>query len=662
VSLSVDRTFAFMSSLRRVLAPPPAVSVSEWADANRVLVRESSAEPGSWRTSKTPYLRAIQDAISDKRTRKIVLKLASQLGKTEAILNGIGYFADLDPGPTMYVLPNEKLAKSYSTARLQPMITATPALRSKFSDQRSRDGSNNKLEKSFPGGFVIMASAESPAELAGRPIRVLLMDEIDRMNNSREGDPVELALKRTTTFWNKKIILVSSPTVDGQSRVENEYQEGTMESWFVPCPACGHEQVLSYWRLTNHADPRHRCEECGSDDHDQADWLAASRDGRWIPTRTHDQHGAELTTRSFHLSCLPSPWWSWVELRNEHDAAKRLMERHQDASKMVTFKNTRLAELWTDSQGERLDWEELRDRREVYDLPEGAEIPEPVLLLTAGIDTQDNRLEYTVYGFGLGRESWAIEHGILPGNTASEQVWSDLTKAVYDREFVHASGRRMKIARMFIDSGGHRATEVQRWCKNKSPRAYPIRGQAGRGLPIIKNRNMNNELRVPQVILGVDSVKSELITRLKVETTGPAYYHFPKNADNNDARGFTEEFFVQLTSERCSFRYVLGVPKQEWILETGKRNESWDCAVYAFAALEDYSGFSKPNDLLERVHRDLSDTEPKQPHQYGVYDPSKNPTPRSISPTSTPQQVPENTPRWRTNGRTGPREFDPRVL
>jgi phage terminase large subunit GpA-like protein len=645
MSLSFDRTFAFMSSLRQVLEAPPSVSVSSWADANRILARESAAEPGQWRTSKTPYLRSIQDAISDKRTRKIVLKLAAQLEKTESILNAIGYFADLDPGPMMYVLPNEKLARSYSRTRLQPMITATPALRSKFSDQRSRDGNNNVLEKSFPGGFLVMASAESPAELAGRPIRVLLMDEIDRMNNSREGDPVELALKRTTTFWNKKIILVSTPTVEGQSRIENEFQEGTMERWLVPCPSCGHEQVLSYWRLTNHADPHHRCEECGSEAHDQADWLAASQRGRWIAERTHDKHGAELTTRSFELNCLPSPWWSWAELRKEHDAAKRLMENHQDASKMVTFKNTRLAELWTDDSAERLDWEEIRKRREVYDLPEGAEVPEPVLLLTAGIDTQDSRLEYTVYGWCLGREVYAIEHGIIAGNTADEEVWDRLTKQVYDREFIHASGRRMKVARMFIDSGGHRATEVQRWCKFKSPRAFPIRGQAGKGLPVIKNKNHNNELRVMQVILGVDSMKADLVTRLKVETSGPAYFHWPKNADGSDARGFTEEFFQQLTSEKCSFRYIRGVPKEEWILDQGRRNEALDCLVYAFSSLEDYAGFTKPNDMLEGIHKELLSDKPEQPIKFGTQE-RQSPG----APIPPPAQEGEFVPKWRRNG------------
>jgi phage terminase large subunit GpA-like protein len=426
--MTCDRTFNFITGrIAEILTPAPEISVSEWADRNRVLVSESSAEPGQWRTSKTPYLREIQNAISDRRTRKIVCMMASQLGKTEAILNAIGYFACNHPAPMMYVLPTEKLAKSYSTTRLQPMITATPVLRSKFSDQRSRDGSNNKIEKSFPGGYIVMASAESPAELAGRPIKILMMDEIDRMNNSREGDPVELALKRQTTYFDRTTILVSTPTIEGASRIHNEFTEGTQEQWLVPCPNCDHPQILSFWRLTNHAEPRHRCEKCDNDAHDQAKWLAMSRDGGfWKPARTHDAHGAELTTRSFQLSCMPSPWWSWSELRKEHEAAKGLMERHQDAAKYVSFKNTRLAELWSEDNHHKLDWEEIYDRREVYELPDGAEVPDPVLLLTAGVDTQDSRLEYTIYGWCLAREVYAIEHGIIDGDPVNEEVWKKL--------------------------------------------------------------------------------------------------------------------------------------------------------------------------------------------------------------------------------------------
>jgi phage terminase large subunit GpA-like protein len=641
--VTYDRAFNFITGrVSGILIPPPDTTVTQWADTNRVLVRESSAETGSWKTSRTPYLRAIQDAISDRRTRKIVCMMASQLGKTEAILNAIGYFADLDPGPLMYVLPTEKLAKAYSTTRLQPMISATPVLRGKFSDQRSRDGSNNKIEKSFPGGYITMASAESPAELAGRPIRVLLMDEIDRMNNSREGDPVELALKRQTTYFNRKTILVSTPTIEGQSRIYNEFAEGTMEQWYIPCPNCDHPQIMSFWRLTNHAEPRHRCEKCDNDRYGQEKWLAMSREGGlWIPTRTHDEHRAELTTRSFQLSCLPSPWWSWSELRKEHETAKTLMERHQDASKMVSFKNTRLAELWSDDQSRKLDWEEIRDRREAYELPEGTELPEPVLLLTAGVDTQDSRLEYTVYGWCLGREVYAIEHGVLDGDTTKQEVWNELSKRVYDREFIHASGQRMKIAQSFIDAGGHRTSEVLHWCRGKSPRVYPIRGQGGKGHAIIKNRNNNNELRIPQIIVGVDGVKVELHTRFNVEEPGAAYYHYPKSKDGSDAQGFNEEYFQQLTSEKCTFRYVRGMPKEEWVVEIGKRNEAFDCAVYAFAALENFAGYTRPNDLLERLakERQNPDTE-----KFVAKWMRPVPTPT----TSTTPAEPENVvPRWR---------------
>jgi phage terminase large subunit GpA-like protein len=288
---------------------------------------------------------------------------------------------------------------------------------------------------------------------------------------------------------------------------------------------------------------------------------------------------------------------------------------YQDATRMIVFKNTRLAELWSDDAQRKMDWQDIRDSREVYDLPEGIDVPEPVLLLTCGVDTQDTRLEYTIYGWARGRQSWAIEHGVIDGDTLTDAPWTELTRRVFDREFTHRLGR-MKVSQILTDAGGHRTTEVFRWTRGKSPRVFPIRGQGGKGLAVIKDRNFNNQSHQQQIIVGVDSVKIDGVIRLSVEDpTHPGYVHYPKNRDGSPARGFNDEFFRQLCSERCVFKYLRGQPKEEWVIEIGQRNEAWDCFVYATAALEQYAGFQNPSELLEKltIDRDASQSPDRSP-------------------------------------------------
>jgi phage terminase large subunit GpA-like protein len=264
--MTYDRTVNFIGGrIAEILTPPADLSVSEWSTQHRVLVSESSAESGRWRNSKTPYLVEPMNAMSDRNVRKVVLMMAAQLGKTEGLINGLMYFADTQPGPMMYVLPNEKIAKLYSTTRIAPAIDATPRLHGKFARPKTRDGTANTLQRSFTGGYLVLCSAESPADLQGKPIRILVCDEIDQFQNSKQGDPVSLAVARQTTFFDRKTILVSTPTIAGSSKIYQEFIQGTQEQWFVPCPSCASHQILSFYRLTEHpTDPKHRCQHCGN--------------------------------------------------------------------------------------------------------------------------------------------------------------------------------------------------------------------------------------------------------------------------------------------------------------------------------------------------------------------------------------------------------------
>ena len=210
-----------------VVAPPKRLSVSEWADEYRYLSAEASAEPGKWRTDRAEYQRGMMDAFSDPKIHTVVVMSSAQIGKTELLNNIVGYFVDQDPSPMLMLQPTLEMGNTWSKDRLSPMIRDTRTLTDKISDSKARDSGNTILHKTFQGGHITIAGANSPASLASRPVRVVLADEVDRYPQSAgaEGDPLSLAFKRTTTFWNRKRMVVSTPTVKGVSRIEMAYEE-----------------------------------------------------------------------------------------------------------------------------------------------------------------------------------------------------------------------------------------------------------------------------------------------------------------------------------------------------------------------------------------------------------------------------------------------------
>jgi phage terminase large subunit GpA-like protein len=246
---------ALEQAFYRALAPPPNVTVSQWADEFRVLSPEASAEPGRWDTTRAPYQRGIMDAIHDPLIQTVVVMSSAQIGKTEILCNILGYCIDVDPGPILVVQPTLEMAEAFSKDRLDPMLRDTPVLRGKVSDARTRDASNTIRHKTFPGGHITLAGANSPASLASRPIRLLLYDELDRGEVTAEGDPLALAEKRTTTFWNRKHIIVSTPGIKGISRIEAKFAESDQRYSFVACPHCGFRHRLEWQHVHWDSDP-----------------------------------------------------------------------------------------------------------------------------------------------------------------------------------------------------------------------------------------------------------------------------------------------------------------------------------------------------------------------------------------------------------------------
>jgi phage terminase large subunit GpA-like protein len=337
---------------------------------------------------------------------------------------------------------------------------------------------------------------------------------------------VQLVRVRLTTFFDSEEVITSTPTLEGSSRIVTEFEAGTQEKYWTPCPLCNRHQILSFWRLTDEPIPQHTCEHCHRPSR-QNEWLAQSQFGEWRAERSVGADGLPLTVRSFWLDCMVSPWLSWRDIR-EYRVAKELNDVHRDSEKLVTFYNTRLCKPWKDMSGQRADADVLYDRLETY-VPEGTEyfdLPDPVRVVTCGVDRQDDRLEYTIYGFGLETEMWGIEHGVIWRDTTEPNVWQELTAKVYNRELVYADGVRKKIDRIFIDRGGHRAEQVDRWVKGKQPRVFPTKGNAGWGEPFVMSFTPTyvGDLRVPMLNIGTDGSEGAFTDLPEDRRTGTGFH------------------------------------------------------------------------------------------------------------------------------------------
>ena len=557
---------ALDKALKETMKPPPKLCISEWADEYRQLSSESSAEAGRWSTSRAEYQRGMMDAVSDKTIETVVLMTAAQIGKTELINNVVGFHISQDPAPMLVVQPTLEMAQTWSKDRLAPAIRDTPALSAKIKDPRSRDSGNTTLHKVFPGGHVTACGANSPSSLASRPCRIILCDEVDRypLSAGTEGDPIALAKKRSNTFWNKKIILVSTPTEKGASRIEAAYEESDKRRYYVPCADCGEKQELKWsnvrWQDGDPKTAEYICACCGSCWGD-AKRFQAIRYGHWQATSEGDGK-----TAGFHISALYSPWTSLEDIVREFLASK------SDPMRLKAWVNTTLGETF-EEDGERIDEFSLFDRKEDF----GEELPADAVVLVAGVDVQDDRLACEIVAYGKGEESWSIYYEEIYGDPSAPQLWQDLD-FILSQRFTHPEKGDMIIRSTCIDSGGHYTQQVYNYVKLRAGRRiFAIKGIGGEGKPIIGRPSKNNIGKINLFPVGTDTAKELLFARLKIDEPGPGYCHFPID------RG--EEYFRMLTAEKKVLRYFKGRPKREWV-KTRQRNEALDCRVYAMAALQ----------------------------------------------------------------------------
>jgi phage terminase large subunit GpA-like protein len=556
------------------------MTVSQWADANRVLTTESSAEAGPWRTDRAEYQREIMDSI--ETWEEVAIMASAQVGKTEFLLNVTGSYIDQEPCPIMHVLPNEDLIQAYSKKRLTPMINNSEVLRSKVGVAKSRDSSNTIEEKSFPGGYVTIVGANAPSGLSSRPVQLVLCDEVDRfpVSSGKEGDPISLATARTKTFKHKRRhLFVSTPVDKETSRIYQLYTDSTMEEWCLPCPHCGELQPLrfkngiKYDHYTSESGEivvtkaEHVCSYCGALGSEK-EWKRGK--GAWIAQKDHS------TRRGFHINQLSSPWSDWREVAKAFLIAKR-----EGVDKLKVFVNTVLGEPW-ETKIKGIDEKTLAARRENYEY----EVPEGVKLLTAAIDTQDDRFEVDVIGWGAGKESWRIEYIKIFGDLNRDEVWQRLDEFLC-RTWMGADGREFRIVGAFMDSGGHYTSDVYTFTKARNYRhIYAIKGvgktaKTAHDIAFIAGTTKTQNEKAILVKLGVDDGKVKVQDSLKVTQVGPQYCHFPIQPE----KGYNEEYFLGLTSETQKLVTQEGVKYKAWV-KIRDRNEPFDLAVYNRAVIE----------------------------------------------------------------------------
>lgn len=603
---------------------PEKLTLDEWADKYRRLSPESSAEAGPWRTDRTPYLREPMRAFTDPKVKNIVMVASSQVGKSEFELNAIGYIIDQAPGSVMYVQPNLDAARKFSRLRISPMIRDSKVLKSKVHNVKSRSSGNTILQKSFPGGMLTITGSESPSALASTPARYIIGDERDRWAKSAgaEGDPWELLKARQATYYNAKSIEVSTPTIKGSSPIETSFLLGTQERWCHKCPECGEYtnivfntvrfntsvKTVNNKKFYEVTDIGFACPHCGVVSTEEA---MRKQPAKWI---AENPDAYEQGVRSFWLNAFSSPWTPWEKV------IRSFLEAKDDPQKLQVVFNTMFGELWED-RGDLMEEDEMLARREDY----GADLPEGVLALTCGVDTQDDRLEYEVVGHGFFKETWGIYKGFILGRPDTPAVWQQLDE-VLDRVYRFKNGQGLKINMTFIDSGGHFTQEVYEQCRiRQAKRVFAIKGKGGENVPYISTKptkvviNGNKKRTAWLYVLGVDAGKTAIMCNLRVETPGPSYCHFPRGEE----RGYDDYFFNCLLSEKLVLSKTKTGNKHVWEKIPGhNRNEALDCRNYANAA------FKLWNPDLDAIYAKLKNPKPQMVQALPLPKPKKR---KSIS-------------------------------
>jgi len=510
----------------------------------------------------------------------------AQLGKTSVGLAWIGYQVDCAPGPFLAVQPTTELAQQWSKDRLAHMIAACPSTARKVGMAREKDSGNTIMSKAYPGGVIYVTGANSPVGLRSKPVRFLFLDEIDVYPGDVgcEGDPVDLAAKRQSTFGCRaKALLTSTCGIKGQSRIERAYFDSDQRRYFVPCPHCHTMQTLEWagvkWEKGKPRAAWYECSACKERiENWQKDGMLAG--GEWRASAEGDGR-----TRGYHLNGLYSPhgWVSWGDMAEEWTQA----QGHPTSLK--TFINTRLAETWDDRAGQGVEPGSLLDRREEF----MDELDPEVRVITMGVDVQDDRLEVETVAWAPGYESWSIDYTVIPGDPTflgAGGPWLDLDE-LRKRTYTHPTAGPMKAAICCVDTGGHVTGSAYTYVRSHArERVFGVKGGSmaagGMRRPIWPKRpTKNNKGKIDLYMVGVDAAKEDIFARLRVMIPGPGYCHFPITRD--------ADYFTQLTIEHLQVTYHKGRELRAWVKPDGARNEALDARVYSYCALHAWFSFGR---------------------------------------------------------------------
>ncbi|MEC5321114.1 phage terminase large subunit family protein [Brenneria populi subsp. brevivirga] len=593
-----DNTAAWMNFTRALtkarqdIRPPEPLSLSEWANRYAVLSKETSAQTGKFRSFA--YQDGIMDAFTDPAVTQVTVKKSARVGYTKILDHVTAYYLSHDPSPILVVQPRVEDAEDYSKTEIMPMLRDTPALAEICPAPKAKDSNQTILKKTFSNGAnLTLTGANSPGGFRRITCRIILFDEVDGYpagGAGMEGDQIALGIKRSETFWNRKIGVGSTPTVKGTSRIDRAFDESDQRYYYVPCPHCGEYQILEWGgtdtpygiKWEKDADGNHlpdtayyvcRHNGCVIHHNEKAGMI---KRGEWRATKPFTGNAG------FHIwagySLFPNAAWKYLVaewLRVKDDPLAR-----------QTFINLVLGESYEDRGEKALSDRKLAERCEVYP----AEVPDGVAVLTAGVDTQDNRFEISVWGWGLNEESWSIAHDVIEGDLETDEPWRRLD-AYLQQIWRRADGRGLILMATCMDSGGHHTQKVYEFAKERlGRRIWAIKGESARGgqrSPVwpTKRPTSRSKSQFRPIILGVNAAKDSIRSRLHIELPDDyapgdpvaGYMHFPVERDLN--------YFGQLLAERSVMKNTGGRRYRVWEQLPGRANEALDCLVYAYAAL-----------------------------------------------------------------------------
>lgn len=594
---------ATLADVVQLWAPPPDLSIPQWAEKYRILSPENCALPGPYRIAITPFIREPLECITDPFIERVVMQKSVQVAWTDGVINNtVGYYIDQDPVPMLILFPTGNLAKRYSKEKLAPMIRDCSALRGKIAEPKSRDSGNTILSKNFEGGHLELVGSNSPSDLSSSPIRIVLIEEPDRcaVNSGGEGNSIKLAIQRSNTFFNRKIVIGGSPTIKDHSEIEREMALSDKRQYKIPCPRCGSFQILK-WSMViwdkkpgrNHEvygdhmpeTARLRCEHC-EETFSNAEKNKMLSAGYWQAT-------AEFTgTAGFYINELYSPFPKarLQDVVAKFLEAKKALDRG-DPLLMITWTNTSLGETW-EEKGDGVENTAVSGRVEAY---RKTRINKGIIVITGAIDVQDDRLEYEILGHGFENETWSIEYGKIEGDPEQPEAWRKIDKDILMKKFTRSGGVTSRISCVAVDSGAHTNAVYKFVRPRQIRRVFAVKGSSKEGDPLVGRPSKKSLMKGLKLYpVGTDTAKTMIMSQLKIKKPGPGFCHFPDH--------YEDEYFKQLTAEELVTRYRGGVSKRIW-KKKRPRNEALDLRVYNIAA------FAILNPNLKVIAKKLSAAE-----------------------------------------------------